>query len=1064
MAFTSEDGELFRRLSRELELTKLMGYINDEQIPLVVLMGASGAGKTSLLRAGLLPRLREKAIPAHYWEAVPNRPEEALLHAIRLSWDHRTNVRSDEPTSLDDLAVPPATSLAHRVIILDQFEQLSVRNFSRCPVFRALRKMIRESKPPHRTTWIIAFRREFRPDWSDFIIPEQDRGFHPLELSLRLFSREQANATVAALVDQAHLAVEQKVIDNMLDAATVNGEISPVDIGIGMLVLAELIERRAGDTFTTVDFQFAGGSEGLLTEYVRTKLDVFSDEDREHLFKAMLALSDLKKNQRVAEGRTAGELAREADCGTERLQTGLRFLASGSVRLLEIEGDDGEREPRYRLPHDRIIPAIRRLTGVVLAEADQARLKFESACLVWENSRRSPQYLLRGPDLRLVLRFQNQISLDRESNREFLSLSRRNRNRRRIGYGVFAAFLGVSCLVGYFYARLQGKREIATTQLRAIQYPPELYDWQRQLTNLELGAPVDPHQLSWLESRRLEHLSLMFDGPSGSAMENVSQLASLKSLSLDHRGIHFPDLAPLEKLMELNQLTLDLRDPQYEGFASLAALTRFDRLSANRSGPRVSELASLEKLTQLNRLTLRLASPRVSELSPLAELTQLNQLTLNLWGSEVSDLRPLEKLRGLKQLTLRLDGSEVRDLTPLEKLTGLNELSLDLGNSIDELARLDKLMRLDQRMPERAQPGGSEVRDLTALEKLTGLSHLSLNLGPQCEGRVLAPLASLTGLNQLTLDTKHSRVRDLTPLGKLTRLNQLTLRLGGDNDEPDLAPLETVAELNQLTLDLGSSKFRDLRSLEKLTGLAQLTLEMGHSAVSDLTLLEKLTHLKQLTLCLGDSKVRDFGPLANLTGLNTLSLEMNHSEARDLGPLEKLTELHQLTLEIRYSAVSDLRPLEKLRGLNQLTLRIDGSQVGDLTPLEKLTGLNELSLDLGDWTGELSSLEKLTQLNQLTLDLERSGVSDLRPLEKLRGLNQLTLRIGDSKIRDLTALEKLTGLNTLSLDIWRSQIGDLGPVEKLPNLKHLRIVTNLPQGLSLHLIPKALTDLNLSMY
>lgn len=52
-AFTPGDGELFRRLGRESELQELMGYVLDNQVRLVVLMGESGAGKTSLLRAGL---------------------------------------------------------------------------------------------------------------------------------------------------------------------------------------------------------------------------------------------------------------------------------------------------------------------------------------------------------------------------------------------------------------------------------------------------------------------------------------------------------------------------------------------------------------------------------------------------------------------------------------------------------------------------------------------------------------------------------------------------------------------------------------------------------------------------------------------------------------------------------------------------------------------------------------------------------------------------------------------------------------------------------------------------
>ncbi|MBD0373959.1 MAG: hypothetical protein ICV60_24325, partial [Pyrinomonadaceae bacterium] len=60
------------------------------------------------------------------------------------------------------------------------------------------------------------------------------------------------------------MSVEQKVVDNLIDAATVEGEVSSVDIGIGLLVLSELHERQGAKTLTEDVYHFAGGAEGLL--------------------------------------------------------------------------------------------------------------------------------------------------------------------------------------------------------------------------------------------------------------------------------------------------------------------------------------------------------------------------------------------------------------------------------------------------------------------------------------------------------------------------------------------------------------------------------------------------------------------------------------------------------------------------------------------------------------------------------------------------------------------------------------------------------------------------------
>jgi hypothetical protein len=53
MEFNEADGALFRKLGRESELKKLLGLMLDDQVLMVVVRGASGVGKTSLLRAGL---------------------------------------------------------------------------------------------------------------------------------------------------------------------------------------------------------------------------------------------------------------------------------------------------------------------------------------------------------------------------------------------------------------------------------------------------------------------------------------------------------------------------------------------------------------------------------------------------------------------------------------------------------------------------------------------------------------------------------------------------------------------------------------------------------------------------------------------------------------------------------------------------------------------------------------------------------------------------------------------------------------------------------------------------
>ena len=326
MAFTEADGELFRRLGRESELQKLLGLMLDDQVLMVVVRGASGAGKTSLLRAGLKHIVGDNAV-FHYWEAVPSEPDKGLLRAIQERWPEGAT----KPATLAEL-VNPSDALGRQshVIVLDQFEQLRGNR----KIFQLLRRIIRESKPPHRITWVIAFRREFSADWLDFISPEQENGFRPSQdVSLRLFTAEQAREVIGQLINESDLkdSIEQSVIDNLVEAATVDGEVSPVDIGIGLLVLTELHERQSSQTITKRDYQFAGGAEGLLTQYISRCLEPYSKESQEAILKAMLALRDPEENrQRLATGLTIDELAAEA--GTDARSVEIATESSGGSR------------------------------------------------------------------------------------------------------------------------------------------------------------------------------------------------------------------------------------------------------------------------------------------------------------------------------------------------------------------------------------------------------------------------------------------------------------------------------------------------------------------------------------------------------------------------------------------------------------------------------------------------------------------------------------------------------------------------------------------------------------
>jgi len=306
MPFTGEDGALFRKLGREDELSKLLGFVLDDQISITAIMGESGAGKTSLLRAGLSHILAQKSLRYIYWEALPTEPVNRLLHAIIATWD--VGKDGAAPQTIDEAIKVLSSSSTPTVIVLDQFEQLRPENSAHEKIFQVLKDAATIAMPPYRLTWIVAFRREYDPIWRDFelTIPH----FHPPMLSLRMFSEDQAAEVMATLAAAAGFTLDNALIADVMRAAkNADGRISAVDVGIGMLVLSGLAIGKNKSHLGMEDYRFAGGAQGVLTAYISDRLERFGSVERGGVLKALLALADLETNQRIAEGKTVDQLA-----------------------------------------------------------------------------------------------------------------------------------------------------------------------------------------------------------------------------------------------------------------------------------------------------------------------------------------------------------------------------------------------------------------------------------------------------------------------------------------------------------------------------------------------------------------------------------------------------------------------------------------------------------------------------------------------------------------------------------------------------------------------------------
>jgi hypothetical protein len=537
-------------------------------------------------------------------------------------------------------------------------------------------------EPPHKITFVVAFRRDYAPTWMDFEHDElADR--RQQVMPLRLFTEAQAKDVTAVIADAADFTMDNALADDLVESMK-NDEahVSPVDIGIRLLALNERALGKPGRHLDKGDYRIAGGAAaGLLAEYVSNQLDRYQPGEQSTILATLLELADLSKDQRLSEGRTPAQLAEKVPLPTGVLDRYLKDLASPQVRLLEALPGGA-----YRLPHERLIPALRQLSGLRLAAAEQASRTFNQAYSDWVAGQRRRALLLRGSRLRDVVRHRRQLNwgTDRAEKEEFLRQSLRGRNWSRAASGVAVAALPIVIYLAWGqFESLQNMRD-----LESWRQPAALYSGQDQLVSLALNSSQLTH-LRWLR-HCLKTLSLrtpLLDG-----LSDLPDCKGLTNLTLD-LGNGVNSLDALRGLKGLTKVTVHLSDSGVNSLDALKDLKGLTNLMLSL-GRGVTRLDALKDLKGLTNLSLYLGNGGVNSLDALRGLKGLTKVTVHLSDSGVNSLDALKDLKDLTDLSLDLRGSGVTRLSVVRNLSALRTLAVmqnqhyELGKLPQSLAKL----------------------------------------------------------------------------------------------------------------------------------------------------------------------------------------------------------------------------------------------------------------------------------------------------------------------------------------------------------------------------------------
>ncbi len=404
---------------------------------LLLLVGQSGVGKSSLCRAGVIPRIEAGGFrDRRRWQAVTVVPGRAPLASLHAALAHALGTTPDA-LAADDAALAAALTRAlgrarGLLIFVDQLEEL-VTLAARAPALAFCRQLAALI-----ALGVSAGVRVLATVRGDYLTrlaelpalgPELERAFQ----LLRPLTAPSIREAVVAPARAYGVEFESEQLVDEIVAAGVEG-------GLPLLqfALAELWHgrdrERARVTATTLER--LGGVEGALTGHADGVIQGLSAPVREAARAQLLRLVTLE--------RTRGARRRDELISGEASVAALEALVRGR---LVVARDNDAGEPVYELTHEALLARWHTLRGW-LDDANEHRTLRErlgAAAREWSELDRSSDALWRGERLRQAQRLDLaelppvEAGFIRTSQRVY----RRQRWRRRAGLIAIAAIIAL---------------------------------------------------------------------------------------------------------------------------------------------------------------------------------------------------------------------------------------------------------------------------------------------------------------------------------------------------------------------------------------------------------------------------------------------------------------------------------------------------------------------------------------------------------------------------------------------------------------------------------------------
>ncbi len=432
-AFEQADSDDF--YGRDRSVAEMVAILQHE--PLLIVVGPSGIGKSSAVKAGLLPALAAGAVQgSDNWlvtELVPGRePFEQLAAALgRVASNDLPDVVGTLTSQSRPLrAVVDEVVPGHRgvLIVVDQLEELFTQTIDDAERRAFLQMVVDVAQAPDSSVRLVA---TLRADYFDrpLAYPGFDDAIHGRTVALGAMSSGELADAVQLPASAVGVQVEPGVVDRIVAEA----ELQPGGLPLVQHTLSELFGTRTTNTITVADLDEVGGVAGAIGRRAEQIYQSFDDRCRTAVEPVFLRLVSVTEEHGDTRRRVRRTELEQAGIAPDDLDTVLAEY--GRHRLLTFDRDPTSRTPTVELAHEALLTEWKRFAAWVEESREDllARRRVESAAHDWISAGGDASFLYSGGRLELAeasaagSRFE-----PGDDERRFLAASREKVDRDRV--------------------------------------------------------------------------------------------------------------------------------------------------------------------------------------------------------------------------------------------------------------------------------------------------------------------------------------------------------------------------------------------------------------------------------------------------------------------------------------------------------------------------------------------------------------------------------------------------------------------------------------------------------